>query len=297
MKKQSKADLMLVIVALGWGISYYLMDVCLEEMGPLTLNAYRFLGAFIVIGIFFFKRLNKVDMLALKYSAALGLILVVVYIGATFGVKYTTLSNAGFLCALSVIFTPVLELFILRNRPEKRVVIAVTMSVIGIMLLTLKSDFTLDMTNLRGDLLCLMCAFSCAVMLIITDKALNHHKVDAFQLGVYQLGFTGVYMTVLAFVFETPKLPESSSVVVGLLFLSLFCTGAAYVIQTLAQQYTTATRVGLILTLEPVFASVAAFFLAGEVLSFKGYLGAIVMLAALFIMEIDFSKFSKKLNK
>lgn len=111
MKTQLKADLMLVIVTLGWGMSYYFIDICLKEMGTFTLNAFRFLGAFLAAGVLAFSRLKHVNIVTLKYSLYIGIALVIVYIGATFGVKYTSLSNAGFLCALAVVFTPVLAFF------------------------------------------------------------------------------------------------------------------------------------------------------------------------------------------
>ena len=60
-------------------------------------------------------------------------------------------------------------------------------------MLTLKDDFSINMENLRGDLLCIMGAVAYAVDLILTEKAVACEKVDAFQLGVFQLGVTGVY--------------------------------------------------------------------------------------------------------
>lgn len=118
MKTQLKADLMLVLVTLCWGVSYYLMDVSLSDMGPFTLNAYRFLGAFVAAGILSCKSLKTVNWATLKYSLLIGSVLVFVYMGATFGVQYTSLSNSGFLCALTVIFVPILEMLFLRKRPH-----------------------------------------------------------------------------------------------------------------------------------------------------------------------------------
>ena len=43
---------------------------------------------------------------------------------------------------------------------------------------------------------------------------------------------------------------------------------------------------GLIFTLEPLFAAVVAFFLAGEVLSPRGYLGMGLMFLSLVFMEL-----------
>ena len=67
MKTQLKADLMLVLVTLGWGVSYYMMDLCLAEMDPFTLNAFRFLGAFLVAGILAFPKLRTVNKVTLMY--------------------------------------------------------------------------------------------------------------------------------------------------------------------------------------------------------------------------------------
>lgn len=288
MKTQLKADLMLVLVTLGWGVSYYMMDLCLAEMDPFTLNAFRFLGAFLVAGILAFPKLKTVNRTTLMYSVIVSLSLVFVYTGATFGVKYTTLSNSGFLCALTVIFVPILELIVFRKIPHKKTIVAVTMSLIGIMLLTLKDDFSINGANLKGDLLCMMCAVAYAVDLLLTEKAVSHEKVNAFQLGVFQLAATGTFMLILAFLFEKPVLPKTPAVWGSAIFLAIFCTGMAFIVQAIAQQYTTASHVGIIFTLEPVFAAVVAFFAAGEVLTPKSYLGAVIMIAALLVTEIDF---------
>ena len=50
MNKQRKADLLLVMITGFWGASYFLTDLCLETMPPLSLNAFRFLVAFAVLG-------------------------------------------------------------------------------------------------------------------------------------------------------------------------------------------------------------------------------------------------------
>ncbi|MCI9640996.1 MULTISPECIES: DMT family transporter [Clostridia] len=289
MNKQLRADMMLVLVTLCWGVSYYLMDVSLTDMGPFTLNAYRFLGAFVIGGLLSLRKLKGINKQTLKYSLLIGSVLVFVYIGATFGVKYTTLSNSGFLCALTVIFVPIIEILVLRKKPQKKIIFAVTMSLIGIMMLTLKDDFSINMANLRGDLLCILGATAYAIDLILTEKAVSHEEVDAFQLGVFQLGVTGVYMLVMSFIFEQPHLPTTPMIWGSVIFLSIFCTGVAFIVQAIAQQYTTAAHVGIIFTLEPVFAAVVAYFFAGEVLTVKSYLGAVIMMAALFVTEIDFS--------
>jgi len=286
-----KADLSLLMVTFGWGVSYYLTDLSLGDMGPFTLNTNRFLIAFIVALIFTFPKLKNISKATFKFSLQLGCALVFVYIGATFGLQYTTLSNAGFLCGLTVIFTPILSAIVYKKLPSKKQTIVILMSFIGIGLLTLKDDFTINYDNLLGDLLCIMCAVCYAVHLLITEKAVTYEDVDPFQLGVLQLGTTGVFNLILALIFENPHLPSSRAYWGPVLFLSIFCTGLAFIIQCVAQQYTEASHVGIIFSLETVFAGIVAFAIANEVLSIQSYMGAALMISSVFIMEIDFTKY------
>lgn len=290
MSKQTKADMMLVIVTLGWGISYYLTDLCLSEMGPFNLNAVRFLGAFIIAFIIAFPKLRAVNRTTLKYALFIGISLVFVYTGATFGVMYTSLSNSGFLCALSVVFTPVMAFVIKKQKQDKKLVVVVILCLIGIAMLSLNEQ----LKPALGDIFCIMCSFAYTIDLLIAETAVAKEEVDAFQLGVYQLGFTGVFMLILSFIFEDPCMPSSTEIWVSVLFLAVFCTGVAYIVQIIAQQYTSASHVGVIFTLEPVFAGVVAFFFAGEVLLPRAYFGATLLIVSLFIMEIDFKKLLKR---
>ena len=285
---------MLILVTLCWGVSYYLMDLSLADMDPFTLNAYRFLGAFFIAAAISWKKVKTVNKTTLKYSALVGIALVFVYIGATFGVKYTSLSNSGFLCAMTVVFTPMISSIILKEKQDRKVIAAVLMCFVGIAMLTLKDDFSINMGNLKGDLLCLMCAFAYAIDLLLTEKAVSHEEVDAYQLGVFQLGVTGVCNLIMAFITEQPHLPSSPSIWGAVLFLAVFCTGVAFVIQPVAQQYTTAAHTGVIFALEPVFAAVVAVIFAHEILTLKSYFGAFLMVLSIFVMEIDFGSLMKK---
>ena len=59
LNKQMQADLMLVLVTLCWGVSYYLMDLSLTDLDPFTLNAHRFLGAFVIAAALSWKKIRN----------------------------------------------------------------------------------------------------------------------------------------------------------------------------------------------------------------------------------------------
>lgn len=286
MTKQMKADLMLVLVTLCWGMAHYLTNLGLTELGPFTLNAVRFLGAFLIAVLFLFPKLKNINKFTLKYSFLVGISLVFVYMGSTFGVMYTSLSNSGFLCALAVVFTPVFAFLFKKQVPDKKLIIVLFMALAGIGLLTLNEQ----LKPALGDLFCLMGALAYSADLLITETAVAKEEVNALQLGVFQLGFTGLFDLILAFILEKPQLPGSETIWCAVLFLAVFCTGVAFIVQSVAQQYTSASHVGVIFTLEPVFAGIVAFFLAGEVLLPRAYVGAAILISSLFVMEIDFKK-------
>lgn len=68
-------------------------------------------------------------------------------------------------------------------------------------------------------------------------------------------------------------------------------------IQSVFQRHTTASRASLIFTLEPVFSAIFAFFLLGERIGVRGYLGAALMLASLVLVEVDVGTLFKKGKK
>ena len=294
MEHQRRADLMLLLATSFWGISNCLTAICLRDMQPLTLNAFRFLTAFIVLGLVFHKNVFHASRETVKYSILVGLSLVIVYTSVTYGVLYTSVSNAGFISALSVVTTPILEFIVYRKKPEKKFGVSMVLCLIGLALMTLNEM----LKPALGDVICLFAAIFYSVDLMVTEKAVANEKVDPLALGVCDLAVVGVVMLMLSVFLETPALPGTAKVWAAALFLGIVCSGVCLVIQSVYQKHTTASRASLIFTLEPVFSAIFAFFLLGERIGVKGYIGAALMLASLVLVEVDvgalFGKNKKK---
>ena len=281
MTRQKKADLLLVINTGFWGCSYYLADLALAEMPPFTLCAFRFLLAFVLLGLVLLPKMRSVGRRTLLWAIPAGLSLTLTYIGATVGLLYTSISNAGFICALPVVTTPLLSFLVYRKKPDKQMLLCMLLCAVGLALLTLGNDFRPAV----GDLICLLCALGYGINLLVVEHAVALPEVDALQLGVFQQLVTGLTMLLLALLFETPCLPQSRTGWFSALFLSVFCTGIAFAVTAVQQKHTSAVHVGLIFTLEPLFSAVVAFFFAGERLTVRGYIGAALMMLSLVAME------------
>lgn len=291
LSKQLKADAVLLLVTLSWGVSYLLVDYCMSVMGPLTVNALRFLIAALGIAAVSLPRLRGMTRETRRYALGVGALLAMAYVCVSEGLLYTSMSNAAFLCALPVVLTPVAGLVIYRSRPTRRLLLVLALAFSGVCLMTLTESLRLR----AGDLLSFGCAAFYTGDLLLTERAVKRPRVDPFQLGVVHLLVAGVINLVFALLFERPlALPQSPSMWGALLFLAVFCTGIAFVAQPIAQQYTTSAHVGVIFALEPVFAGIAAFFIAGERLTARGYAGALLLLGAMAVMELPMPRRKEK---
>ncbi len=290
MNKQRKADLLLVLITCFWGTSYFLTDLCLSGMTPMSLNAFRFIIGFGVLAAFFWKKMWPISRATLKYGVLVGLSLVGVYVCYGYGILHTSITNAGFICALPVVTTPLIEFAVSRKRPDRKLFLALVACTVGLAMMTLNEQFRPAL----GDILCLGVAVFYGVDLVITDRAVHREDVDPLQMGVIQLGVVGAVTLIMTLTLEKPNWPPTPAIWGAVLFLAVFCTGIAFVVQTVQQQYTTASHVGLIFTLEPVFSAIVAFRLAGERRRPVGYVGAVLMLASLVLMEADLSVLKRK---
>ncbi|MEK4064799.1 MULTISPECIES: DMT family transporter [Paenibacillus] len=278
--KPLKAELMLIVVTMFWGSSYIFMKMGLDTLGEFNLIALRFGLAFVLAAILFHKRLRRIDLRTLKYGALLGFLLLGVFTCITFGLKTTTTSNAGFLVALTVIFVPLIDVLVFRKRVAPPQIFGAVLAISGIGLLTLNSSLHVQ----PGDLLCILSAVFYAVQILVTGKAVK--TCDSLNIGILQLGFAGGYALVLSAIFETPSLPSSMPGWIAILALGILCSACGFILQPVAQKYTTPTRTGLIFSLEPVFAAFFGYWFAGEQLSMQGYTGAALVLLGIVASEL-----------
>lgn len=290
MTKQLKADLMLLIVTIFWGASYLLTKVGLNNLEPFNLTALRFVIAFCASALVFYKHILKLDMKTVKYAFVLALILFGVFISMTFGLEFTSATNAGFLASLTVVFIPIISGLFMNQKIEKKLIICVCFAIVGIALLTLNNELSIN----TGDILIIICALLFAVHVIVTG--IYTQNVDSINLSVLQLGFAGLFSLGFSLFTETIKLPNTNISWFAVLFLSILCTAVGYIIQTIAQQYTSATHTGLIFSLEPVFSAILAYIFLGEVLPLKGYIGGVILLSSVLIAEINFKGKDKNMD-
>lgn len=272
----TRANLLLISIAIAWGSSYIFMKVGLESLNTSSIIVWRFALAFIVMAALFYKKIIRVTKQTLVASAILALPMYGVFVFLLNGMQSTTVSTASFLTSTTVVFVPLLHALITKHIPSRKTMMSLAVVVAGLALLTIDDDFGLS----YGAILCLLCAICNALYLVWT----NHYakKVQPLQLGIFQLGFTALYGCV-GFAVEAPMMPATMNEWMAILGMALLCSAYGYVLQPVAQRYTSAEEAGFIFSLEPVFAVIFAFMIFGEVMTGVAVAGAVLILSGVLI--------------
>lgn len=276
-----RAELLMASVSLAWGSSYLLMKIGLDGIGPYNLIALRFGIAFFAMSLIFLRRYRQLSAATLAKGVFTGIILFLIFYGMVNGVNHTTASTAGFLTSTTVVMVPVLECLLKRTLPSKTIVISILLSVAGLFLLTAKDGIVFD----TGAAYCLTGAFFYAVYIIVFARLAKGN--DTLLISIIQLGVASLTGAVFMFLSETPSLPATLTQWCAILGLGLICSAYGFVVQPIAQRYTTPEKIGLIFSLEPVFSALLSWLFLHEILGFKGYTGAILIFAAVIFTELS----------
>jgi drug/metabolite transporter (DMT)-like permease len=252
MKKQTKAELMILSIAAVWGSSFVLMKNVLDYMPVFQYLALRFIVAALVLVIIFFRHLKNINKRTIVLGVIIGLLLFGGMSLQVFGLKFTSASKSAFITGLNVIMVPVLSSVFLKKKPGANSLAGVVIAVAGLFLLTGGFDFTYN----TGDLLTLFCAVCFALQIIFVDYSAS--KEDVYLLAVIQMVTAAAACSVLWMLAGHEPFVFNTGTAVTILFTGIACTAFAFGAQTVAQKYTTPTRTALILVFEPVFAAVFA---------------------------------------
>ena len=271
-------DMMMLAATMIFGAMTIFSKQILAELEVYNMVALRFLIAFAVCFIVFRKRYRNLDRETAVHAGILGTFLFVSYLCMVIGCKYTTASNAGFMMSLVAFFTPIIIFVQEKIRPDRNHVISIFITLIGVGLMCLSGDFTLN----KGDLVCIMSAFFYSFQMLYTERYAKQH--DPIVLGTFQLIFVAVYGFIFSFVLEDSfRLPQSAAGWGQLLYLALGCGALGFILQTTAEKLSSAGHTTLIYASQPVFVAVFSYLMLGEPIILRQIIGIVLVFIGVLI--------------
>ncbi len=288
-KQEHIADLFLLSVTVFWGSTFIIVKKSIEIMPTFAFLSLRFWLASAILIVLFFPKFKKLNRTIIRDGVLLGIMLFLSYAFQTVALEYSKAGVVGFLTGLNVVMVPIMSALIVRKIPSAYSQIGVFLALIGVALMSFRAGFSVSF----GDSLAIVCAFFVSVHILMTDRF--SRKYDTYLLTTIEITVLAVLSTVTSLAKEPYLIPEhfSGYIVTSLIITAVFATVYAFVVQTTMQQYTTPTKTALIFTMEPVMSAVFGYILGGEVLSLRGYVGALTIFIGLVVAELGDEIFKK----
>ncbi len=298
-----KGNLLLLFASLVWGTAFVAQSVGMEHIGPFTFMAVRsFIGSFSLFPVILLqnRRKKRLGLSPVSGSAArksllrggliCGLLLTVAANLQQFGIYYTSVGKAGFLTALYILMVPIAAMF-MGKRPRPALWPAIGIAAVGLYLLSIRGDFTID----PADLLLIAGAMVFTAHILVVDH--YSPRVSGAALSCLQFLVVGVLSSAAMFLFEHPDISSILNAWLPLLYAGVLSSGVAYTLQIIGQRLTTPTMASLLMSAESVFALVGGMLLLGESMTSREALGCGLMFIAIIGAQLVQMPPKEKINE
>ena len=278
-KKLIYADISLLFVAIVWGSGFVVTKNALDHVTPYYLLAFRFAIATLLLGIIFFKRIKNANIKDIKSGILVGIFLFGGFATQTVGLNYTSAGKQAFITATNVVMVPFIYWAISKKKPDNYEIFGAVLCFVGIGILSLDESLSMG----YGDFLTLVCAVFFA--LHISTVGYFARDSDPFVLSFVQIGTAAILSIISALIFEPKMVQIQSEAIIPILYLAVFSTLLAFLIQTVAQRHTTSVHTAIILSLEAVFGSILAIIFLKEAFTIRFLIGCLSILISVIISE------------
>lgn len=288
------ADLLLLSAALLWGLAFYFQKEAMAHVGPMTFVMAR--GLIAALALLPFALGEPRDHTSRASGAqpeppvaAQSLAGAALFAGLAFlagaglqqaGLMTATVTNAGFLTALYVVFTPFVAWALLRRRPGSSVWPAIALSFLGTWALGGGGAGKLS----GGDLLVGTSALFWALHVVATSRASALGR--PFSFTALQFFIVGVGAAPFAFAVEAPSAAALWEAALPVAYVGLISSALTFSILVIALRHTAPSEAAVLLSTESLFAALAGAVLAGDRLPPVAWAGAALIMGAVLVVQL-----------
>lgn len=285
------AHFLALLIMLIWGVSYLSIKVVVSEVNPTVSAFYRFFAAsvilFTVLKIKFpNEKILKEDRFKMALGGLFGVALYFFF--ENYSVFFTSASNVAILISTIPIFTLFSQRIIFKEKITIYKAIGAVLSVIGIVIIIAsKEKISLFSKGTLGDLMALGAALCWVVYNIITSKFKGSYK--SITVTTYQAIWGCIFLSP-SLLFYRVTIP-SKSVILNLVFLSIFCSCIAYAMYIYCLENLGATVITTYINLQPIISLLSARMLLNENITIYQILGSAIIILGVFLVS-----FGEKFN-
>ena len=195
-----RADLLLLVAAVIWGSGFVAQRLGSEHLDAFAFTGLRFtLGTLLLLPLLKFAKWPKHVAPVFSWRATTrggimaGIAMTLAATVQQHGLGQTTASNGAFITSLYVVFVPFVAILLTRHRIGWAVWTGVALAAVGLALLGIQPDATIN----NGDWWILACAILWAFHVVIVG--IYSRDAEPIRLSLIQLGMTGGITLAIAF--------------------------------------------------------------------------------------------------
>ena len=202
-------------------------------------------------------------------------------------IKLTTVSKATFLSNLAPIVVIIFSLIFLKERFSKFFYLAALLSMVG-MLMLLGESFQFNKSQFIGDLLGVLTAVWYGSYIVTISQLRKKYNSTSimFLSGIV----TAIILLTVSILFEQSLIPQSLFTITIIFLLGFICQfmGQSFITYSLA--YLSASLSSLCLLIQPIAATVLAYFFFQEKLTTIQFFGSALILIGIYIARTKYEK-------
>lgn len=275
----------LILTAAIWGFAFVVVKDSVDTIPPVYMVSIRYTIAAVLLGFVLIPQFKKLNRYYWIHGAVTGLMLALGYITQTIGCKYTTAGKNAFLTTIYVILIPLISWPLNKKRPHFVVFLSAVMALVGIGLLALRNEGGVLGFNV-GDILTLICGLFYALHIIFTAK-FSQDKNPVILTWI-QFIVASVFSWAVSPLIDgsfSVALLKSSRVIFSMLYLGIFSSLVAFLLQNICLKYMESSLASLFLSLESVFGVIFSAIFLRERMTLVMIFGCVLIFAAITIAD------------
>ena len=283
--KKTISFLCLVICTFIWGTTFVAQDSGMDNIGPFTFNSTRFFVGFLAVSpFFFFFEKKKIKIEKSKFYKLIIPVGFFLFLGTAFqqvALIYTDIANAAFFTIFYVPMVPIIVYFLFADKLHWSIWPSVFACVLGGYLL---SDISNSVVRL-GDTLVFIGAIFWALHIIYIGKIIKQFDLPFF-IAMLQNLIVALLSFLLVVMFEEIDFAKIKLETIEILYAGILSGGAAFALQLFGQRNISAAPAAIVMSLEGVFAAIAAWIILNQILGINNIIGCSLILGGVLLSQL-----------
>lgn len=281
MKPKINPKIIVFIGALGVSTSPILVKW--SNSPALTIAFYRLLFTVIILTPFIVSR-NINEIRNITKSQLIKIAISGIFLGLHFSVwilslKYTSVASATVLVNISPIILLILSFFVLKEKTNRRQVIAVIFAFVGSVILAY-GDFFSGTNAFLGDVFAILGAVTVSVYLLMGNNVRQSVSMSTYTYLAYTFALSTIYIINLFAKHDLQVLDNREYFLFVL--MAILPTLLGHSLFNWSLKYVKPTLISMAILTEPIIASILAIFIFTEIPTITQLIGSFIIITSIY---------------